>query len=128
MSFQEECLRRFGQEREFLGTEKPVNKIAPLVSVSVTAYQHKFFINECLDGILMQKTDFPFEIIIGEDESKDGTREICIEYAEKNTDKIRLFLNYMMLKTAIFINKHRFSKTYNSANELACKGVFRCKV
>ena len=31
----------------------------------------------------MQKTNFPFEIILGEDESTDGTREICIEYANK---------------------------------------------
>ena len=40
----------------------------------------------------MQKTSFPFEIIIGEDESADGTREICIDYANKHPDKIRLFL------------------------------------
>jgi len=40
----------------------------------------------------MQETDFPFELIIGEDGSTDGTREICIEYANKYPDKIRLFL------------------------------------
>lgn len=40
----------------------------------------------------MQKTDFPFEILLGEDASTDGTREICIEYANKYPDRIRLFL------------------------------------
>jgi glycosyltransferase involved in cell wall biosynthesis/SAM-dependent methyltransferase len=40
----------------------------------------------------MQKTRFPFEIIIGEDESTDGTREICQEYALNNPKIIRLFL------------------------------------
>src|SRR5690606_4409195 len=65
----------------------------PVVSVCVQTYQHAPYIRECLDSILMQKTDFPFEILLGEDESSDGTREICIEYAEKFPDKIKLFLH-----------------------------------
>ena len=40
----------------------------------------------------MQNTSFPIEIILGEDESTDGTREICIDYAKNHADKIRLFL------------------------------------
>ena len=56
------------------------------VSVVVGAYQHVKYIRKCLDGILMQKTDFPFEIILGEDESEDGTREICKEYAKKHPE------------------------------------------
>lgn len=65
----------------------------PLVSVHVSTYQHADFIRDCLDGVLMQETDFPMEIIIGEDESDDGTREICKEYADRHPDKIRLFLH-----------------------------------
>lgn len=65
----------------------------PLVSVLVQTYQHVKYIKDCLDGILRQETDFDFEILIGEDESTDGTREICIEYAKKYPDKIRLFLH-----------------------------------
>lgn len=68
--------------------ERPV----PLVSVCVPTYQHVPFIRQCLDSILAQKTSFPFEIILGEDGSNDGTREICIEYAENYPDIIRLFL------------------------------------
>ena len=66
----------------------------PLVSVCVLTYQHKSFIKECLDSILIQKTNFPIEILIGEDSSTDGTKEICIEYAEKYPNKIRLFLHH----------------------------------
>lgn len=77
---------------EFLGTEKQVNSIEPLVSICITTYQHSSYIEECLQSVLEQQTVFPFEIIIGEDESTDGTREICKEYAEKYPDKIRLFL------------------------------------
>lgn len=65
----------------------------PTVSVCVQTYQHVNYIRQCLDGILMQKTTFDFEILLGEDASKDGTREICIEYAKKHPNKIRLFLH-----------------------------------
>jgi glycosyltransferase involved in cell wall biosynthesis len=84
--------KNFNPDEEYLGRDKEVNRIIPLVSVSVITYQHADFIEECLQGILMQKTDFPFEIIVGEDQSTDGTREICKTYAEKYPDNIRLFL------------------------------------
>lgn len=77
---------------EYLGRNKPVNKITPTVSVCIQTYQHASFIAECLDGMLMQVTDFDYEIIVGEDDSTDGTRDICKEYAEKHPHKIRLFL------------------------------------
>src|SRR6476469_1008437 len=65
----------------------------PLVSVAVQTYQQNAYIRDCLEGILMQKTNFPFEILLGEDQSTDGAREVCIEYAKKYPDKIRLFLH-----------------------------------
>jgi len=65
----------------------------PVVTAKVSTYQHADFIRDCLDGILMQETDFPFEIVIGEEESSDGTREICRAYADRHPDKIRLLLN-----------------------------------
>jgi len=66
---------------------------SPLVSVSVTAYQHGSFIGQCLDGIVAQETGFPFEVLVGEDGSTDGTREICLDYAKRYPNKIRLFLH-----------------------------------
>ena len=64
-----------------------------LVSVCVQTYQHAKFIRQCLDGILMQETDFAIEILLGEDCSTDGTREICHQYAVAHPEKIRLFLH-----------------------------------
>ena len=64
----------------------------PAVSVCLITYNHAPYIRECLDSILMQQTRFPFEVCIGEDESTDGTREICREYAERHPGRIRLFL------------------------------------
>ena len=64
----------------------------PVVSVCLITYNHALYIRECLDSILMQETSVPYEICLGEDESTDGTREICIEYAERHPDRIRLML------------------------------------
>ena len=65
---------------------------APLVSVCIQTYRHAPYIEQCLQGALMQQTTFPYEIVVGEDESDDGTREICKDYAERYPEKIRLFL------------------------------------
>lgn len=62
----------------------------PLVSVCVITYQQEEYIRETLDSILMQKTTFDIEIIIGEDFSKDKTREICLSYQQLYPDKIKL--------------------------------------
>src|SRR5690606_19306327 len=62
----------------------------PLVTVRTSTYQHGPYIGRCIEGVLMQKTTFPFEFIIGEDCSTDGTREIVFEYAKKFSDRIRV--------------------------------------
>lgn len=63
-----------------------------LVSVSMITYNHEAFIAEAIEGVVMQKTNFPFELVIGEDCSTDNTRAICIEYQKKYPDIIRLRL------------------------------------
>lgn len=63
-----------------------------LVSCVCITYNHKEFIRKCLDGMLMQETSFPYEIIIYDDCSTDGTREIVKEYANTYPNKIRTVL------------------------------------
>jgi len=65
----------------------------PLVSVCIQTYNQVSFIKKCIEGALIQKTNFPFEILLADDDSNDGTREICIKYASKYPDKIKLFLH-----------------------------------
>ena len=55
----------------------------PLVSICCLAYNHEPYIRECLDGMLMQRTTFKFEILIHDDASTDNTAKIIKEYAEK---------------------------------------------
>ncbi len=64
-----------------------------LVSVRVAAYNHEKYIAQCIEGILMQKTDFPFEVVIGEDCSPDRTREIVLAYQKKYPDQIKVVLS-----------------------------------
>ncbi|WP_294303748.1 glycosyltransferase [uncultured Chryseobacterium sp.] len=67
-------------------------EIRKKVSCHVITYNHVNYIQKCIDGILMQKTNFDFEIIIGDDVSTDGTREIIQEYATKYPELIKLNL------------------------------------
>ena len=54
----------------------------PLVSVYCTAYNHEKYIRDCLNGFVMQKTDFSFEAIIHDDASTDQTQAIIREYEQ----------------------------------------------
>lgn len=62
----------------------------PMVTVRTSTYQHGPYIQDCIEGVLMQKTNFPIEFIIGEDFSTDGTRDIVFEYAKRYPDIIRV--------------------------------------
>jgi glycosyltransferase involved in cell wall biosynthesis len=58
-------------------------------SVIVTAFNQSNTIAQTLDSILLQNCNFPFEIIIGDDHSTDGTQEICLEYQKRFPNIIR---------------------------------------
>ncbi len=62
-----------------------------MVSILCTAYMHEEYIAQTLDSFLMQKTDFPFEIVINDDASKDRTADIIRQYAQRYPDKIKAF-------------------------------------
>lgn len=91
MDFEE--FKKKYQKKEVKKYQGQVNKNV-LVSVCIQTFQHVKYIKKCLDSILIQQTNFDFEILLGEDASTDGTREICIEYAQKYSDKIQLFLHH----------------------------------
>src|SRR3984885_12047473 len=63
------------------------------VSVAITFYNQEKFIRETLDSVLSQKTNFNYEIVIGEDCSSDKSREILNEYEKLHSDKIHNLYN-----------------------------------
>ena len=62
------------------------------VSICMITYNHEKYISQAIDSVLTQKTNFDFQLIIGEDCSQDKTREIVINYQKKYPQIIRLLL------------------------------------
>lgn len=60
-----------------------------LVSISCITYNHAPYIKQCLDGFLMQRTNFAFEVLVHDDCSTDGTTEIIKEYESKYPEIIK---------------------------------------
>lgn len=75
----------------------------PLVSIICTTYNHEKYIKKCLDGFVMQKIDFPIEIIVHDDASTDKTADIIKEYQKK----------YPHLFKCIFQEKNLYSQGYD---------------
>jgi len=70
-------------EAKILTDQKWDEDIIPTLSVFNWVYNHKDYIRESIESILMQKTNFKVEIIIHDDASNDGTAEIILEYQNK---------------------------------------------
>lgn len=61
-------------------------------AVFMVTYNHAHYVEQAIESVMMQKTNFPFKLFIGEDCSTDETRSICLKYKEKYSDKIELLL------------------------------------
>lgn len=65
----------------------------PVVSICCITYNHEKYIEEAIDSFLMQETNFPFEVVIGEDCSTDNTRKIVEKYKEMYPNIIKLIIS-----------------------------------
>jgi len=84
-------------------------------------YNHEPFIAQAIEGVLMQKTNFKYELVIGEDCSTDNTRKICEEYAHNYPDIIRLLPSEKNL--GMFANGTRTMKACMNGKYIAlCEG------
>ncbi|HEY6988952.1 MAG TPA: glycosyltransferase [Bryobacteraceae bacterium] len=86
----------------------------PKVSVLLITYNHEKLIAQAIDSVLMQKTTFPIEVVIGEDCSTDGTRDIVRAYSEKYPETIRAILPD--------VNQGPFQNVMRTLN--ACRGEY----
>ena len=64
----------------------------PVVSICCITYNQAAYIQNAIDSFLLQKTVFPFEILIHDDASSDGTRDILVAYSKKYPRIIKLVL------------------------------------
>lgn len=88
-----------------------------LVSIKCLVYNHEPYLRQCLEGFVMQKTNFRFEAVVHDDASTDGSAAIIREYAEKYPDIIK----------PIYETENQYSKHDGSLRCIvnsACKGKY----
>jgi glycosyltransferase involved in cell wall biosynthesis len=86
----------------------------PLVTVSMTTFNHEKYIRQALESVLMQQVNFQFEILIKEDCSTDETRNILLEYQQKHPHIFRLWLT----------NENLYSKGVKVGLVKHCRGKY----
>lgn len=79
-----------------------------MVSVVCATYNHEKYIRDALEGFVNQKTDFPFEVLINDDASTDGTADIIREYEKKYPEIIK----------PIYQTENQYSKGIRITNEI----------
>jgi glycosyltransferase involved in cell wall biosynthesis len=88
----------------------------PVATVLMLAYNHGPYIRESIESIINQKTSFPFELVIGEDCSKDDTRKIALEYEQSHPEIVRV----------IYSEKNVGGHENGRRIEAACRGDYVC--
>lgn len=79
------------------------------VSVLVITYNHEAYIEQAISSILVQRTSFEFEIVVGDDCSSDSTRSILERMSAKHPGRIKLLdrpQNLGMMQNAINAYSH----------------------
>lgn len=90
--------------------KRPIAKDT-LISICMVTYNHEKWISQAIEGVLMQKSQFSIELIIGEDCSTDNTREIIRSYLNRNPGIIKAYFNQENLGLA-----NNFSQLLNKCN------------
>ena len=73
---------------EYVDSERLVKN--PLVSVVMITYNHEHYLAEAIEGVVRQETSCPIELLVGEDCSTDGTREVALNYQTRFPEMIRV--------------------------------------
>ncbi len=88
-----------------------------MVSIWCITYNHEPYIRQCLEGFVMQETNFRFEAIVHDDASTDNTAAIIREYVERYPDIIK----------PIFETENQYSKDNAFLQKImgnVCKGKY----
>lgn len=96
-------------QEEITAKWKSLDTEHPLVSVKCLAFNQEKYIAQTLDGFLIQETDFPFEVIVHDDASKDRTAEILREYEKK----------YPLIVKPVYQTENQWSKHDGSLTRAA---------
>jgi len=86
-----------------------------ILDIAVLTHNHKLFIEDALNSIIRQKTNFGYRILVLDDCSDDGSSEIIRNIAEKNPEKFNILRNKIRLgplKSAIIISNEMNAKYF----------------
>lgn len=78
----------------------PEGKTDPIVVVRCLVYNHGPFVERCLQGFLIQETNFPFEVFVHDDASTDESADIIRRYVER----------YPLILKPVYENENQYSK------------------
>jgi glycosyltransferase involved in cell wall biosynthesis len=92
----------------------------PVVSICMITYNHESFISEAIEGVLKQKCNFPFELVIGEDYSTDKTASIIKKYEKENPGIIKARYNHPNL--GMMLNSERTLEECSGKYIAHCEG------
>lgn len=92
----------------------------PRVSVLMITYNHAPYLAEAIEGVVGQKCEFPFELIIGEDLSSDATRSIALEYQKRYPHLIRVI--YSSQNVGMNLNSLRIFQRARGEYIAYCEG------
>lgn len=92
----------------------------PVVTVLITTYNQEDYLAAAIEGAVKQQTNFPFEIIIGEDCSTDRTRELALSYQRRFPDRIRVV--YGSENVGAFHNSNRCFRRARGEFLAYCEG------
>jgi glycosyltransferase involved in cell wall biosynthesis len=93
------------QSLEIEVSDPAVMAVTPVVSVLMITYNHDPYLAEAIEGVIAQKTDFPVELVIGEDGSSDNTRAIALGYQHRYPGLLRVV--YSEKNVGAFNNSNR---------------------
>jgi len=99
------------------------NKTDYVVSVRLMTYNHARYIRDAMEGIMMQKTTFAVEVVVGDDFSQDNTLEIIREY--KSTNNIHIRILDRNVGDAYWQKRQQLGRLYNFAYIIQnCNGKY----
>lgn len=94
-----------------------------LVSIRLMTFNHEEFIRDAMNGIMMQKTNFKVEIVIGNDFSTDNTLQIIKEY--KSTENIHIKILERSINNMYWQKRQKLGRLYNFTNIIQnCTGKY----
>ena len=100
---------------------KMINQDDVILRIYVATYNHEEYIGRALDSILMQKTKYKFEVLIGEDASTDGTRAVLKKYEEQFPGFFTIFYREKNIFVIIFL--HISDSFWIEMNHIVCPPV-----